>query len=137
MSVNHIFVYGSLQKVFEDKNEYTKLFHSMTSYVQKGVVKGSLYMVDWYPGLLLNGNTAVHGELYLINHPDLLFLMDEYENAIEESLIQTVDENSYDYLRKEICINNISAWTYVYRRDVNQDKLIIDGDFIKAHYGLE
>ncbi|MFN8415593.1 MAG: gamma-glutamylcyclotransferase family protein [Cytophagaceae bacterium] len=137
MSVSHIFVYGSLQKVFEDKNEYTRLFHSMTSYVQKGIVKGTLYMVDWYPGLLLNGNTPIHGELYLINHPDLLFLMDEYENAIEENLTSTVDVNSYDYLRKEVLVNNIPAWVYEYRRDVNQDKLIANGNFIKTHYGLE
>jgi gamma-glutamylcyclotransferase (GGCT)/AIG2-like uncharacterized protein YtfP len=130
-------VYGSLQKVFEDKNEYTRLFHSMTTYVQKGLVKGSLYMVDWYPGLKLEGNTSVHGELYLINHPDLLFLMDEYENAIEDKLTSTVDEASYDYLRKEVVINNTPAWVYEYRRDVHADKLILDGDFIKAHYGLE
>lgn len=137
MSVSHIFVYGSLQKVFEDKNEYTRLFHSMTSYVQKGLVKGTLYMVDWYPGLILEGNNSIHGELYLINHPDLLFLMDEYENAIEEKLTATVDANSYDYLRKEVLINNIPAWVYEYRREIKQDKLIANGDFIKAHYGLE
>lgn len=137
MNKEYIFVYGSLQRAFEDKNEYTRLFHQKCTWLYDAKVKGSLYWVDWYPGLVLTGDTDVLGEVYTIDHPDIMVALDAYENAIAYSDWKEGDESVYDYRRTIITLDNQSIWVYEYMKEVSQLQPIPDGNYRKAVYGLE
>mgnify|MGYP003682237105 CR=1 FL=1 len=61
-----IFVYGTLQSQFE--NEMAQLLRNNASYVCDGNVLGYLYLLDWYPGLVLDKNgIEVKGQVYDIH----------------------------------------------------------------------
>ena len=59
-----IFVYGTLRKAYRHLNVYTNLFHEGAEWVADAQVSGTLYLMDWYPALKMNGNELVYGELY-------------------------------------------------------------------------
>src|SRR6185369_7866115 len=61
----HVFVYGTLRR--GGRNDINGL-EPAPRYVGMGEVKGTLYHLDWYPGLTLGGEEAVTvvGEVYEI-----------------------------------------------------------------------
>ena len=65
-SQRHVFVYGTLRR--GGRNDINRL-QPAPVYVGMGEVQGTLYHLDWYPGLTLGGNEAVMvvGEVYLIS----------------------------------------------------------------------
>lgn len=78
----------------------------------------SLYQIDWYPGLVENGRTAVVGELWEINSSEWSRL-DEYEGVPE------------DYIRKIIELSDGShAQAYIFIGPIGTAKLIAEGDWL-------
>ncbi len=90
-------------------------------------IKGELYLIDWYPGLVLNENNTVIGEVYQLNDPEKAFTyLDEYEGAD--------DSNNPEYERVLVSVKMvdemIQCWTYIYLHPVDKSSLIPNGDFI-------
>ncbi len=73
----HVFVYGTLRR--GGSNDINRLSPA-PQYIGMGEVRGTLYRIDWYPGLVLGGNEAeaVVGEVYRIA-PALEAVLDEIE----------------------------------------------------------
>jgi gamma-glutamylcyclotransferase (GGCT)/AIG2-like uncharacterized protein YtfP len=90
----HVFVYGTLRR--GGSNDINRL-EPAPRYVGMGEVQGSLYHIDWYPGLTLGGEEAVTvvGEVYAIA-PQLEATLDRIECI-------TGDADS-EYFKREVAI---------------------------------
>lgn len=79
--LRHVFVYGTLRR--GGRNDINRL-RPPPEYVGRGEVRGTLYALGWYPGLVLGGEgaMAVTGEVYRIT-PALEAVLDAIE-GIEE-----------------------------------------------------
>jgi|GEM_PF-914942 len=129
----YIFVYGTLKKAYKDLNVFTAVFHASTEWLAYGVVKGDLFLKDWYPALQLGGENIVHGEIYRINSPVLLETIDQYEDALTEEMYYTKlkyrDPIICDYVRKRVRINDMECWVYEYLGEVSESMRIKNGVF--------
>ncbi len=129
----YIFVYGTLKKAYKDLNTFTSVFHSNTEWLCHAVVKGDMYLKDWYPALKLGGSNLVFGEIYRINSPILLETIDQYEDALTQDeyaiRLRHCDPIACDYLRKHIRIDDMECWIYVYLGEVSEDMRIKSGVF--------
>ena len=123
MSRQLVFVYGSLRR--GNAGAMSARFPE-ASYVAEGKVRGRLYDLGAYPGLLLDGSASmVTGEVYEVDD-DTLRRLDEFELTS-------------DYIRKQVEVEHGSertdCWIYVPERDAEVLKgldLIESGDWI-AH----
>jgi gamma-glutamylcyclotransferase (GGCT)/AIG2-like uncharacterized protein YtfP len=96
------------------------------------VFNGILYRVAHYPGALASSdpNDVVHGELYRLRDPDALFAaLDPYESCGPN------DPKPTKYVRMTTTIRRpggetVTAWIYLYNRDVTQLARIASGRFI-------
>ena len=123
MSRHLVFVYGSLRR--GNAGAMSVRFPDAT-FVAEGRVRGSLYDLGAYPGLVLDrAATVVTGEVYEVND-DTLHRLDEFELTS-------------DYSRKQVEVEHaserIDCWIYVPERDAEffaHCELIQSGDWI-AH----
>lgn len=129
----YIFVYGTLKRAYKDLNTFTTLFHASTEWLSHAVVRGDLYLVDWYPALQLGGDNLVFGEIYRINSPALLETIDQYEDAIAQDeyaiKLKHRDPITSDYVRKRIHIDDMECWIYEYLGEVSEDMRLENGVF--------
>ena len=90
----HVFVYGTLRR--GGRNDINRL-QPAPRYVGTGEVRGSLYRIDWYPGLTLGGQEAVTvvGEVYEIS-PEL--------EAVLDGIEQIVPGEDSEYFKRELDI---------------------------------
>ena len=79
--IRHVFVYGTLRK--GGRNDINRLLPT-PKYLGMGEVKGSLYHLDWYPGLALGGEEplTVVGEVYEVTR-ELEVVLDGIEGLEE------------------------------------------------------
>lgn len=77
--IRHVFVYGTLRK--GGRNDISRLAPA-PKYLGMGEVRGTLYHLDWYPGLALGGEqpVTVVGEVYEVT-PQLEAVLDEIEGV--------------------------------------------------------
>ena len=79
----------------------------------------TLYRIDWYPGLVEEGTTAVKGELWSIQSARWAYL-DEYEDV------------PVDYVRKKITlVGGVSAYAYIYVGSLHEAVLLSSGDWLQ------
>lgn len=92
--LRHVFVYGTLRR--GGRNDINRLAPA-PEYVGMGEVRGTLYHIDWYPGLTLGGEEAVTvvGEVYRIA-PELEAVLDRIE--------QIVPGADSEYFKREVDI---------------------------------
>jgi gamma-glutamylcyclotransferase (GGCT)/AIG2-like uncharacterized protein YtfP len=120
MSRHLVFVYGSLRR--GGANAMSQLF-PQTQFIGDAKVRGNLYDLGEYPGLLLNeSNSFVIGEVY----------------EVDDELLNTLDhfEASSDYWRKQVEISfgaeSRVGWTYEPNAALCSDrKAIQSGDWIE------
>ena len=124
----HVFVYGTLRR--GGRNDINRLLPA-PEYVGMGEVQGSLYHIDWYPGLTLGGEEAVTvvGEVYRIT-PELEAVLDGIEQ------IQPGDDS--EYFKREVSIavagRPISCLVYeINPTHVRERQKIGHGDWILFH----
>jgi len=93
-AARHVFVYGTLRR--GGRNDINRL-EPAPRYVGMGEVQGSLYRIDWYPGLTLGGQEAVTvvGEVYEIS-PEL--------EAVLDGIEQIVPGEDSEYFKREMPI---------------------------------
>jgi gamma-glutamylcyclotransferase (GGCT)/AIG2-like uncharacterized protein YtfP len=89
-----VFVYGTLRR--GGRNDINRLAPA-PEYVGMGEVRGTLYHIDWYPGLTLGGEEAVTvvGEVYRIS-PQLEVVLDRIE--------QIRDSDDSEYFKREVAV---------------------------------
>lgn len=129
-----LFVYGTLCRTAGGGMH--RLLGSAV-FLGEAVWRGSLYLVDGYPGAVTAGDSAstVRGELYRLTEPAAtLAVLDEYEECGQASAAEG------EYLRSVTmvtCANGTpaSAWIYLYNRPVTGLALIESGDFCKFQRG--
>src|SRR5713226_7977498 len=75
----NLFVYGTLRRGAQ--NEFARLLREQADLIGAGRVRGTLYDLDDYPGLVVPANTQrwVRGEVYRMKDRKLLAALDEYE----------------------------------------------------------
>lgn len=101
-------------------------------FVSDATYQGILYMIDYYPGVVLsnNQNDVVSGELFRLRNEDQMADLDQYE-GIGDSF-----EKPYEYKREIVTVkdeNDIiyKTWIYHYAWSVKNRNRISSGDFLK------
>lgn len=124
----HVFVYGTLRR--GGRNDINRL-EPVPRYLGMGEVKGTLYHIDWYPGLTLGGEEAVTvvGEVYEIA-PQLEALLDSIEHI--------VPGDASEYFKRELDVEvegrHVRCLVYEINRDrVRGRQVIGHGDWILFH----
>jgi len=87
-----------------------------------GTVRGLLVDLGRYPGLI-EGNGRVHGEIYRLDDPELLPILDR--------------EEGYNFERRRAFVTlangrRVRAWLYRYRGPRERSTPIHDGDYRRA-----
>ena len=114
-----IFVYGTLMKGYA----LHPVLARAARFVEQGKVRGRLVDLGRYPGLV-TGVGQVKGEVYRIEEPELLPVLDR--------------EEGYNFQRRRAIVTLASgrrtrAWLYRYRGPQNRAVPIPDGDYRRAH----
>ena len=119
-----IFVYGTLRKGFS-RHRYLSL---EAKWIGMGTVKGLLYDLGSYPGVLLSDEGKVKGEVYAINEStSILQKLDRIEgfNALQP-------ERSL-FLRTQVEVTmedrSVEAWIYILPSKPERATLIPTGDY--------
>jgi gamma-glutamylcyclotransferase (GGCT)/AIG2-like uncharacterized protein YtfP len=94
-----------------------------SAFLGQGAVRGRLLDLGRYPGLV-GGRGYVRGEIYRLDDPELLPVLDR--------------EEGYNFERRRAIITFASgrrarAWVYRYRGSQNRAVFIPDGDYRRAH----
>lgn len=126
--IRHVFVYGTLRK--GGRNDINRLVPT-PKYLGMGEVKGSLYHLDWYPGLALGGEEAVTvvGEVYEVT-PELEAVLDEIEGL--------VDGDHSEYFKRDMPIEVDGREVPCFLYEINPSRVagkepIGHGDWILFH----
>ena len=112
-----IFVYGTLRQ----SAQAHELLGQDAILIRDAITLPSytLYRIDWYPGLVEGGTTAVKGELWSIHSARWTYL-DEYEDV------------PVDYVRKKIVlVGGTHAYAYIYVGSLQDAVLLTSGDWLQ------
>lgn len=128
---NRLFVYGTLMK--GSGNPMAKRLHAESAYIGPARTPGRLYLLGYYPGLLLAESKAdrVFGEVVKLRNPlRSLRWLDAYEGCGPD------DPEPWMYERVIVPVTLrsgeiLTAWTYVYTRTVERSRRLPAGRFVK------
>jgi gamma-glutamylcyclotransferase (GGCT)/AIG2-like uncharacterized protein YtfP len=117
-----IFVYGILMRGLS-----LHRYLSGAPFIGTGRMRGTLVSFGDYPGLI-DGDGEVRGEIYRIDDPALLEVLDDVEDH------EPTDPDNSLYLRVERDArldegSTVRAWVYLYNRDTSDAKIIASGDW--------
>lgn len=123
-----LFVYGTL---LQADNDFAIYMRSSCTFVSFGTIPGLLYDLGEYPGLIETNlkDQLVHGSVYQMeDSAEVLKQLDYYEGV-------GPDEEQPNLYRRELTQIStdeglITAWIYIYNRDVSKDTLIPGGNYI-------
>ena len=124
-----LFVYGTLRREFD--GAMARQLRAAARYVGSGTVTGRLYRIADYPGLVPGPDGQVAGNLFALDDPAAtLALLDDYEECAAHY------RQPHEYRREQLSIDTaggpVTAWTYIYARDVQGLPLIAGGNFLKG-----
>ena len=117
--MQNLFVYGSLRRGMQ--NEFARLLHERSDFVGVGQVRGTLYDLGAYAGLVVSANAQgwVHGEVFGIKDDKLIVKLDEYEGTEYERVVVDATLDSGQVTR---------CWVYSYRGSVSGRSEIRSGE---------
>ncbi len=118
-----IFLYGSLMRGFEMHESLD--IPRMTEFLGEAKCKGKLYDMGEFPGMTLEGNGRVRGELYRVSDENIIDIMDRYEGYYPES----TRESTYVRRLEEMVDRDLKAWVYVYNESTNGQDVIESGSW--------
>jgi len=116
--IPHLFVYGSLMS--RAGHRMGRRLAREARCLGEASLRGRLYTISWYPGLVDAGgeDDRVWGEVFRLDDPArALAWLDAYEGITPGSPAR----GEYARLQRSVRLATgaeLSAWVYVYRRDV-------------------
>jgi gamma-glutamylcyclotransferase (GGCT)/AIG2-like uncharacterized protein YtfP len=121
-----LFVYGTLMR----GHALHRVLASAATLVGEGRVRGRLLDLGDYPGLI-DGVGRVRGEIYRLDDPELLAVLDRVEGYNFERV-------GYIFERRRATVTlangrRARVWVYRYRGRRNRGVLIPSGDYRRAH----
>jgi gamma-glutamylcyclotransferase (GGCT)/AIG2-like uncharacterized protein YtfP len=123
-SLVNLFVYGTLRR--EVDNEFAAMLARSASFAGPGRVRGALYLIAHYPGLILagEGGDLVFGDVFHLDAPgETLRTLDEYEAGEPfQRVVAPVLMDSGEWL---------PAYVYIYTGDTRGKPVIESGDFVE------
>jgi gamma-glutamylcyclotransferase (GGCT)/AIG2-like uncharacterized protein YtfP len=130
----YLFVYGTLRRKPSPRTKHSLLnaahqrFLVHAKYCDEASVKGYLYSLGEYPGLILDENSMhqIKGEIFQIEESDLQKL-DEYEEIDPLST-----SNEYQRIQTEITADSgerFLAWVYILNDGDRKREIIQSGDW--------
>lgn len=118
-----VFVYGLLRpgcRGFQELN-----LGGRVDLIGPDRIAGRLHDLGDYPGVVLDGDGVVQGELLLPRNVDLLAALDRYEDY------DPADTEGSEYLRVKVTtLGGREAWIYACQRDMAQCPIIANGDWL-------
>jgi len=131
-ALNHLFVYGTLRS--ECPHPMAQTLAKSATLVGAARVRGRLYQVAAYPGLILSDGAEewVRGEVHRLSDPlALLPVLDDYEGC------GTQNQPPFEFERvvTEATLSDgrqIRCWVYVYAHTsrISEEMRIASGDFM-------
>ncbi|MDZ7687743.1 MAG: gamma-glutamylcyclotransferase family protein [Halobacteriales archaeon] len=118
-----IFLYGSLMRGFE-MHEGLDL-PSRTDFLGEAKCKGTLYDLGGHPGMTLEGNGRVRGELYRVRNKSAIDIVDRHEGYYPESN----RESTYVRRLEEMIDRDLKAWVYIYNGPTEGHDVIESGSW--------
>ena len=123
----YLFVYGTLLR--QSQSPMSALLLSNSRILDKAVIRGSLFDIGDYPGLVLaeKSKSKVMGEVFNLNNPDALFKkLDDYEGSEYRRVKAAIKLESGESLQ---------AWVYEFSLPTDSYSRIESGDYM-AYLGL-
>jgi gamma-glutamylcyclotransferase (GGCT)/AIG2-like uncharacterized protein YtfP len=123
-----VFVYGTLRR--GGSNAFRM---DGAEFVGPATVGGVLYRISWYPGLVLDGEDRVFGEVYQVG-PELLRALDEFEGLAAGE----IEGSEYRRVRVEAVQSGhpaekrVEVWIYEWTGPVEGKNRIKSGDWLDA-----
>ena len=124
--MSHLFVYGTLMSGGENH----RLLARRAELIGPGQVRGRLFVVDYFPGLVDSDDPAktVAGEVWRLDEPDVLRELDELEGCAESPPL-------FVRASRSVAVDGdgtLSAWVYLYARSIAGLRPIPSGDWRAA-----
>ena len=120
-----VFVYGTLRR--GGSNSFRM---DGAEFVASGKVRGKLYAITWYPGLVLEqGSGTVAGDLFRVG-PSQLAALDEFEGISANE----IEGAEYRRVKAEVVTMDnevFVAWSYEWKGPVDDSKRILSGDWLQ------
>lgn len=120
-----VFVYGTLRR--GGSNAFRM---DGAEWVGPATVGGALYRISWYPGLVLDDEGRVTGEVYRVG-PELLRALDEFEGLAAGE----IEGSEYRRVKVEALLGEgeeLEAWVYEWKGAFDEDERIQSGDWLAA-----
>lgn len=118
-----VFVYGSLRKGASNAWRMER-----TRFIGSATVSGTLVKVDWYPGLVLKGDTAVKGEVYEVDEQTLAEL-DAFEGIVSDE----VYNGEYKRIKGKVQFEHdetCECFIYEWQLGVAAYEVVANGDWL-------
>ena len=127
---DYLFVYGTLRQNAKHPMHQQLVKHAR--FVAMAQYRARLYQVSYYPGAVPSNDVAnqVVGELYQLQQPDIILpLLDQYEECGDGFAAPQEYRRELQQVTLESG-ESVSAWVYIYNRDVSALTQIPSGDFL-------
>ncbi|HET7157084.1 MAG TPA: gamma-glutamylcyclotransferase family protein [Hyphomicrobiaceae bacterium] len=128
----HLFVYGTLLSTAGHPNGVR--LQREARLIGEASIPGRLYRIKHYPGLVEGSDPhpRVHGEAYALSDPaNALKWLDAYEGIT----LGREGQSEYERVERSVRLASgepVTAWVYLYRKDVAPHRLIPDGRWLSA-----
>ncbi|MEK7952357.1 gamma-glutamylcyclotransferase family protein [Luteolibacter soli] len=121
-----VFVYGTLRR--GGSNSFRM---NGAEFVAAGQVEGRLYVISWYPGLVLErGLETVKGDVFRVGAGQLAAL-DEFEGISANE----IEGAEYRRVKAEVTTGDgevMLAWAYEWKGPVEEAKRVSSGDWLQV-----
>ena len=119
-----LFVYGALRK--GASNDWRM---KDAKWLGAAEVPGTLVKIDWYPGLVLEGETLVQGEVYEVGL-DLLKELDEFEGIG----LKDNPNGEYRRIQAEVSLGGKleTIWIYEWLKGIDDYEVVGSGDWLRV-----
>ena len=124
-----LFVYGTL---LDDDNEYAIYLKNNSSFYSEGRLRGKLYDIGEYPGVILSEetDTFVYGNILKIDRPQKVFaVVDGYEGYGTDQ--PRLNEFMRKLIEVETAAGVVTCWVYFYNLSTDGLFLFENGRYIK------
>lgn len=120
-----VFVYGTLRR--GGSNHFRM---AGAEFISSGTIRGRMYRIDWYPGLVLDpAGGEIHGEAYEVG-PEQLEALDRFEG------LSAGEVQGSEYRRVQTTVvrkdsDTLTAWVWEWLGLVDESRRLADGDWLK------